>query len=83
MLTYNRDIASENISHIGGDKVKELRNLRLQAGETQNGLAKKLGVDRSAVGHWESGAAKPASDKIPAIAAALGCTIDELYGKEG
>ena len=56
-----------------------LRELRLKAGKTQSELAQNLGVDRSAVGHWESGDAKPSSDKIPAIAAALGCTIDALF----
>jgi transcriptional regulator with XRE-family HTH domain len=28
---------------------------------------------------WESGSVNPTADKLPAIAALYGCSIDELY----
>lgn len=60
-------------------KVKELRQA---ANITQGNLGKLLGVDRSTVAYWESGAAMPRAELIPALADALGCTIDALFGRE-
>lgn len=61
----------------------EIRNKRKQAGVSQATLAAKLGINQKAVSQWETGESHPTADKLPDIAAALGCTIDELYGKEG
>ena len=46
--------------------------------------ADRVGVTSGAISQWESGLTLPTSAKLPTIAAALGCTIDELYhdGKE-
>ena len=59
-------------------------NLKLimeQAGISCLDLTRMLNVSQQAVYKWESGAALPSASKLPALAAALGCTIDELYGR--
>ena len=60
-----------------------IKELRGKTGKTQGTLAYELGVSRAAVAMWESGKAIPTADKLPAIAAALGCTIDDLFGTGG
>ena len=60
-----------------------IKYLRNKKGLTQEELAKAIGAAQPTVACWETGRASPTSDKLPDIAAALGCTIDELYGKEG
>ena len=50
---------------------------------TQKQLAGKLGVSLSAVGMWELGLRNPPAKKLPALAAALGCSIDELFAEPG
>ena len=56
-----------------------IKKLRLSTGLTQEDIALKLNVDRSAVAKWETGEAMPRADKLPELANVLGCTIDELY----
>lgn len=53
--------------------------LRKAAGLKQADLAAEVGVCRSAVAMWETDAHYPPASKLPAIAAALSCTIDDLY----
>lgn len=53
--------------------------MRERAKLTQRELADVLGVERSTVAKWESGAAYPRASQLPALAAALHCSIDELY----
>ncbi|MBS5149716.1 MAG: helix-turn-helix transcriptional regulator [Butyricicoccus pullicaecorum] len=38
--------------------------------------------NRTTIAKWETGSAFPRAEKLPLIANALGCTIDELYGRE-
>lgn len=52
---------------------------RKAAGLTQAALAHVIGVSQSSIASWEAGAYYPTADKLPAIAAALSCTIDDLY----
>ena len=59
--------------------MKGLRRCREAAGMSQPELAAALGLTRAAVSSWETGAALPSADKLPEIARALGCSIDELY----
>lgn len=56
-----------------------IAELRRAAGLTQAELAGKLGVVASAVGLWEIGACQPSSKRLPDLAAALGCTISDLF----
>lgn len=58
-----------------------LREIRKAKGMTQQELADIVGVDFSAVSHWEKGDAIPRGELMPTIADALGCTIDELFGR--
>lgn len=51
-------------------------------GKEQKQLAEALGVTKSAVNQWCSGATTPSVRMLPALAAALGCTVDELYREE-
>ena len=57
-------------------KIREARNI------TQMELAAKIEVPQSTIASWETGRALPRADKLPAIAKALGCTIDELLDAE-
>ena len=52
---------------------------RKAAGFTQQSFADELGVLRQSVGMYETGAAWPSASLLPAMAALLGCTIDDLY----
>lgn len=61
-------------------KVKELR---LSTEMTQEQLAEKLNVTRSSVAMWENGEALPRADKLPELAKIFGCSIDDLFVKEG
>ena len=57
-------------------KIREARNI------TQMELAAKIEVPQSTIASWETGRAFPRAEKLPAIAKALGCTIDELLDAE-
>ena len=59
-----------------------IQNLRMQKGITQIQLASDLGVDKSTVAKWETGKAFPRADLLPKIADLLGCSIDQLFGRE-
>lgn len=60
-----------------------IRELRLARGMTQAQLSKNLGLkSQSTVAMWENGSRKPPSTILPRLAAELGCTIDELYGRK-
>lgn len=63
--------------------MKNIEKMRRAKGMTQEELATKIGVDRTSVTKWETGAAMPSSAKLPMIAAALGCEISELYDSAG
>ncbi|MBO7667793.1 MAG: helix-turn-helix transcriptional regulator [Firmicutes bacterium] len=52
---------------------------RKAAGLTQSQLAERLFVSRQSIDFWERGVKWPTPDRLPAIAEALGCSIDELY----
>lgn len=57
-------------------KIKKLRD---KCGISQMQLAKMLEIDRSTVAKWETGEASPRSDKLPVLAKALECKIDDLF----
>ena len=61
---------------------KKLQKLRTDADLTQEELAGKLYVSRTAVSKWESGRGYPNIDSLKAIAKFFNVTIDELIGGE-
>lgn len=61
----------------------KIKVLRKAAGIKQVDLAKILGVGQPSLCAWESGKTQPTADKLPALAKALGCTIDDLFEKAG
>ena len=61
----------------------QTRELRKEKGLTQAQLSEILGLkSSSSIAMWECGSRKPPSTILPALADALGCTIDELFGRE-
>ena len=62
-----------------GEKIKKLRS---QSNLTQEGLANKLYVSRTAVSKWESGKGYPNIDLLKDIARLFNVTIDELLSSE-
>lgn len=62
-----------------GEKIQKLRN---QNKWTQEQLAEKLYVSRTAVSKWESGKGYPNIDSLKDIAKLFGKTIDELLSNE-
>ena len=61
-------------------KIKEYRE---KCGLTKTELAQIMGVDFAAVSRWETGEAMPRASELPKLADLFGCTIDELYGRNG
>lgn len=63
-----------------GERIKQLRIAR---GMTLEELGQKVGVGKSTVRKWETGAiANMRRDKIAKLADALGTTIDDILGLE-
>lgn len=60
----------------------KIKELRLAANLTQAQLAGMLGVTQSQVAAWEREANYPNAQKLPALAKALGVTINDLYKSE-
>lgn len=56
-----------------------IKDLRTAKKMTQREFAAALGVDRTTVAKWETGAALPRADMLPKIAKLLGCTISDLF----
>lgn len=56
-----------------------IHEVRIGNRMSQKELAEKMNVRQSTVSQWESGQRAPAARMLPALAAALGCSIDELF----
>ena len=61
---------------------EKLKNIRKQAGMSQEQLAEKLGVSRQAVTKWETNAGIPDIENMMAISALFVISIDELLSNE-
>lgn len=59
---------------------RRISELRKKRNLTQEGLGKLLGVSAQAVSKWENGGA-PDVELLPALADALGVTMDSLFGR--
>lgn len=60
------------------NKIREHRKNRKW---TQEELAKRLDVDRSAVAKWESGKSQPQAAHLVTLAEIFRCTVDEILGR--
>ncbi len=58
---------------------RNLRNLRLEKGYTQERIAEELGVSAQSVSRWECGNTLPDVMLLPKIARLYGITVDDLY----
>lgn len=61
------------------NRLPGIRARRQAAGMSLEDLAAAVGCTRQAAWRWECGDVLPTADRLPAIAAALGCSIDDLY----
>lgn len=61
---------------------EKLQELRKQRGLTQEELAEKLYVSRTAISKWESGRGYPNIDSLKAIAKFFSVTVDELLSTD-
>ncbi len=61
---------------------ERLQSLRTSKELTQEELAEKLFVSRTAISKWESGRGYPSIDSLKVISEFFGVTIDELIGGE-
>jgi transcriptional regulator with XRE-family HTH domain len=59
-----------------------LAGLRERHALTQEQVASVVGVDKTAVSHWETGLGRPDVQHIPALAALFKTTIGELVEGE-
>ncbi|MBR5538527.1 MAG: helix-turn-helix transcriptional regulator [Clostridia bacterium] len=57
---------------------KKLQELRNQKGLTQDELAEKIFVSRTAISKWESGRGYPNIESLKALSKFFGVTVDEL-----
>ena len=61
---------------------EKLQELRKRKGLTQEELAEKLYVSRTAVSKWESGRGYPSIDSLKAIAKFFSVTVEELLSSK-
>ena len=61
---------------------EKLQELRKQKGLTQEELAEKLYVSRTAISKWESGRGYPNIESLKAISKFFGATVDELLSSD-
>lgn len=61
---------------------ENIYTLRRKAGLSQEQLAERLEVTRQTISKWEGGHSVPDLEKLRAMAAVFGVTLDELTGTE-
>ena len=59
--------------------MQNIEAFRKITGKSQKQIAEEVGVTQQAFCKWENGEALPQADKLPLLAKALGCTIDDLF----
>ena len=62
--------------------VMRIQAIRKERGIQQTVLAEKMGVSQSVISEWEKEVYLPKARQLPALAAALGVTINELFSPE-
>lgn len=61
---------------------EKIYRFRRERGLSQEQLAEKIGVSRQAISKWESGASTPELEKLLALSACFGVTLDALVNDE-
>lgn len=59
---------------------ENIRQLRRDAGMTQEQLAEQLGVTRQTISKWENGSSVPDADVVSKMASLLDVPVNELLG---
>lgn len=62
--------------------MNKIQEYRKRQKWTQEELAKRIGVERSAVAKWESGKSLSQAARLVKLAEIFGCSVDELLGRE-
>lgn len=66
---------------MGSDFTTRLAAEIKRKGATKKALAEAVGVHRSALHEWETGAVDPSVSRLAALADYFGCTMDWLWGR--
>lgn len=61
---------------------KRVKQLRKDNGWSQDEMAQKLGVTRSAIGNWEQGTREPTYETLEAVADLFNCEMQYLIGEK-
>lgn len=77
----NTSMGKRTQTEQSGNFGQRLAELRKAAGFTQVELAAELGISQRMVAYYESPSATPPANLLPAIATALGVSIDDLFGR--
>ena len=64
-----------------GEFAARLRGLRQENGESQNDLAKSIGISKSSINMYERGEREPGFETMEAIADHYNVDMDYLYGR--
>lgn len=62
--------------------MQKIRDLRLKKKISQSALAEMVGTTQAAVAMWETGYRTPRTDKLLALAEALGCSVADLFSEQ-
>lgn len=73
------NIIPQEITTYKQNQIMKIRMLRQRAGLSVCALAAGTGVYPGEVNNWEHEVYLPTARQLPALATALGCSIDELY----
>ena len=57
---------------------EKIRELRKNAGYSQEQMARKLHLTQGAISQWENGLTVPAADQLASLATIFGISVDEL-----
>jgi len=76
-MTNTKKESDMNSSHDVGLRISKLRKLN---GLTQNELAEKMGIERTAIANYETGRLRIYDKMLKRFAIALNVTADELLG---
>ena len=78
-LTALTRMAAAEVDPVNQSGMIHLKDRRKAAGLLVTEAARRVGVSSLTYRNWDRGLNWPASYWLPAIAQALGCTVEELY----